>query len=289
MTSSAPLDSAAVESSSSMLPQRRRVLKAIGAACLGTATAGGAMQAAAQLTIEIVGGGADQLPITIVPFGTEDRFDQRVSEVIAADLARSGRFKLQPGGSVRPLPTEPAEVNHRYWKNQGNQTLVIGRAIARSDGRVEVRFRLMDTAREAQLMGFSYTVTPTQLRAIAHKIADLVYEKLTGEPGVFSTRIAYVARNPNRFELHVADADGFNSQFILAHREPIISPAWSPDGGRIAYVSFEQRKSIVFLHDLMRGSRRILANHEGSNSAPAWAPDGERLAVVLSKDGVAQI
>jgi TolB protein len=247
------------------------------------------MQAAAQLTIEIVGGGADQLPITIVPFGTEDRFDQRVSEVIANDLARSGRFKLQPVGSVRPLPTEPAEVNHRYWKNQGNQTLVIGRAIARNDGRVEVRFRLMDTAREAQLMGFSYTVTPTQLRAIAHKIADLVYEKLTGEPGVFSTRIAYVARNPNRFELHVADADGFNSQFILAHREPIISPAWSPDGGRIAYVSFEQRKSIVFLHDLMRGSRRILANHEGSNSAPAWAPDGERLAVVLSKDGVAQI
>jgi TolB protein len=287
MTPSESLDSAAVESL--VLPQRRRVLKAIGAACLGTATAGGAMQAAAQLTIEIVGGGADQIPITVVPFGTEDRFEQRVSEVIAADLARSGRFKLQQVGSVRPLPTEPAEVNHRYWKNQGSQTLVIGRAIARNDGRVEVRFRLMDTTREAQLLGYSYTVAPEQLRAIAHKIADLVYEKLTGEPGVFSTRIAYVARNPNRFELHVADADGFNSQFILAHREPIISPAWSPEGGRIAYVSFEQRKSIVFLHDLMRGSRRILANYEGSNSAPAWTPDGERLAVVLSKDGVAQI
>jgi TolB protein len=289
MTSFDPLDSAAVESPSSMLPQRRRVLKALGAACLGAATASSAGRAAAQLTIEIIGGGTDQIPITVIPFATEERFQQRVSEIVAADLARSGRFKLQEVGSVRPLPTEPNEVNHRYWKNQGNQTLVIGRAVQRNDGRVEVRFRLMDTAREAQLMGYSYTVAPAQLRAIAHKIADLVYEKLTGEPGVFSTRIAYVARNPNRFELHVADADGFNSQFILAHREPIISPAWSPEGGRIAYVSFEQRKPIVFLHDLVKGSRRVLANYEGSNSAPAWAPDGERLAVVLSKDGVAQI
>jgi TolB protein len=269
--------------------QRRRVIKALGAGCLAAATAGPAGRALAQLTIEIVGGGADQIPITVIPFGTEERQPQKVSEVIAADLARSGRFKLQDIGSVRPLPTEATDVNHRYWKNQGNQTLVIGKVIERTDGRVEVRFRLIDTVKESQLLGFSYAVPPAQLRAIAHKIADLVYEKLTGEAGVFSTRIAYVARNPNRYELQVADADGYNSQFILAHREPIISPAWSPEGGRIAYVSFEQRKPIVFLHDLARGTRRIVANYEGSNSAPAWAPDGERLAVVLSKDGVSQI
>ncbi|HEU5282847.1 MAG TPA: Tol-Pal system beta propeller repeat protein TolB [Burkholderiales bacterium] len=264
-------------------PGRRNALKALGAACLGAAT-----PAAAQLTIEIVGGGANQIPITLVPFGAEERFAHKVSEIVSADLARSGRFKLQEVGSVRPLPTDLAEIDHRYWKNRGSQTLVVGKVLERTDGRVEVRFRLTDTVKEAQLAGYSYAITPVQLRATAHKIADLIYEKLTGEPGVFSTRIAYVARNPDRFELQVADADGYNSQFILAHREPIISPAWSPDGSRIAYVSFEQRKSIVFLHE-MSGQRRILANFEGSNSAPAWAPGGERLAVVLSKDGVAQI
>jgi TolB protein len=265
-------------------PGRRRAITALGLACLGAAT-----PAAAQLTIEIVGGGADQIPITVLPFGAEEKFPQRVSEIVSADLTRSGRFKLQDIGSVRPLPTEPADVNHRYWRNRGDQTLVLGRILERSDGRLEVRFRMMDTVKEAQMVGYSYAIAPVQLRAIAHKIADIIYEKLTGEPGVFSTRIAYVARNPDRHELQVADADGFNSQFILAHREPIISPAWSPDGTRIAYVSFEQRRSIVFLHNLIDGSRRILANFEGTNSAPAWYPDGGHLGVALSKDGVSQL
>ena len=258
-----------LDPSTELLLGRRRAITAFGLACLGAAT-----PAAAQLTIEIVGGGTDQIPITIVPFGTEDRFAQHVSEIVSADLNRSGRFKLQDIGSVRPLPTEPAEVNFRYWKNRGNQTLVVGQVQARNDGRLEVRFRMIDTVKEAQLVGYSYTIAPAQLRAIAHKIADIIYEKLTGEPGVFSTRIAYVARNPDRFELQVADADGVNSQFILSHREPIISPAWSPDGTRIAYVSFEQRRPIVFLHNLTNGSRRVLANFEGINSAPAWFPDG---------------
>jgi len=257
---------------------------AFGVACLGAATS-----ASAQLTIEIIGGGANQIPITILPLGAEENFPQRVSEIVSADLNRSGRFKLQDIGGVRPLPTEPTEVNFRYWKNRGNQTLVLGRIVPRNDGRIEVRFRMIDTVKEAQMVGYSYIVVPSQLRGIAHKIADIVYEKLTGEPGVFSTRIAYVARNPDRFELQVADADGYNSQFILAHREPIISPAWSPEGTRIAYVSFERRRPIVFLHNLTTGSRQVLANFEGVNSAPSWMPDGRRLAVVLSKDGLSQI
>jgi TolB protein len=179
------------------------VLTALGAACLSAAT-----QARGQLTIEIVGGGANQIPITVLPFGDEDTFSQHISEIVSADLNRSGRFKLQDIGSVRPLPTEPGEVNFRYWKNRGNQTLVIGKVLKRPDGRAEVRFRMIDTFKETQLVGFSYTVGAAQLRAIAHKIADLIYEKLTGEPGVFSTRIAYVAKNPDRFELQIADADG---------------------------------------------------------------------------------
>ncbi len=263
---------------------KRRAIMALGVACFGAATRG-----SAQLTIEIVGGGANLIPVTIVPFGAEETLKQGLSEIISADLNRSGRFKLQDIGGVRPLPTEPREVDFRYWKNRGNQTLVLGRVEQRNDGRIEVRFRMIDTVKEAQLVGYSYTIAPGQLRAIAHKIADIIYEKLTGESGVFSTRIAYVARNADRFELQVADADGYNSQFILAHREPVISPAWSPDGTRIAYVSFERRKPIVFLHNLVTGGRQVLANFEGVNSAPAWMPDGRRLGIVLSKDGVSQI
>jgi TolB protein len=245
--------------------------------------------ARAQLTIEVIGGGADQIPITVLPLADEEKFQQRISQIVSADLIRSGRFKVQDIGSVRPLPSEPTEVNYRYWKNRGTQTLVIGKVMQREDGKVEVRFRMMDTSKEAQAVGYAYTIVVPQMRAIAHKIADTIYEKLTGEPGVFSTRIAYVARFPQRFELHVADADGFNSQFILAHREPIISPAWSSDGTRIAYVSFEQGRSIVFIHNLVDGTRRILASYDGINSAPAWSPDGKHLALALSKDGVSQI
>lgn len=251
--------------------------------CLGVTTA------RAQLTIEIIGGGADQIPITVLPFAAEEKHQQRISEIVSADLNRSGRFRLQEVGSVRPLPSEPIEVNYRYWKNRGSQTLVIGKVQERPDGKVEVRFRMLDTGKEAQVVGYAYTIVLPQMRAIAHKIADIIYEKLTGESGVFSTRIAYVAKTAQRFELHVADADGFNSQFILAHREPIISPAWSPDGTKIAYVSFEQRRSIIFVHNLVDGTRRVLAAYDGVNGAPCWAPDGKHLAIVLSKDGVSQI
>ena len=251
--------------------------------CLGTATAH------AQLTIEIIGAGADQIPITVLPFSSEEKYQQRISEIVSADLTRSGRFHLQEVGSVRPLPSEPIEVNYRYWKNRGSQTLVIGKVQERPDGKVEVRFRMLDTGKEAQVVGYAYTIVLPQMRAIAHKIADIIYEKLTGESGVFSTRIAYVAKTAQRFELHVADADGYNSQFILAHREPIISPAWSPDGTKIAYVSFEQRRSIIFVHNLVDGTRRVLAAYDGVNGAPCWAPDGKHLAIVLSKDGISQI
>jgi TolB protein len=245
--------------------------------------------AAGPIAIEIIGGGANQIPITVVPFAGEDHFTQRVAQIISADLQRSGLFKLGSLGSARPLPVEPADINYRYWKGEGAETMVIGSVTEKTDGHAEVRFRLMDVAKQSQVLGFSYTISVPQLRLTAHKIADLIYEKLTGDAGVFATKICYVTKGENRFELQVADADGFNSDFILAHREPIISPQWSPDGTRIAYVSFERRKPIVFVHNLLDGTRSVLANFEGSNSAPSWSPDGKKLAIVLTKDGTSNL
>ncbi len=246
-------------------------------------------EASAQLTIEIIGGGANQIPVTILPFAGEERFVQRPSQIVAADLQRSGMFRLSSVGSVRPFPAEPSEINYRYWKNEGAETLVIGSVIEKADGHAEVRFRLMNVAKQSQILGFSYTVTVSQLRITAHKIADLIYEKLTGDIGVFATKICFVTKYADRFELQVADADGYNPEFILAHKEPIISPQWSPDGTRIAYVSFERKKPIVFVHNLLDGTRMVLANFEGSNSAPAWSPDARKLALVLTKDGNSNI
>jgi TolB protein len=243
----------------------------------------------AQLTIETVGAGANQLPIAIVPFRAEAGLPQQLTPVIAADLTRSGLFKTVDAGGVNPLPAEPQEINYSTWRARNADAVVIGSIAPQPDGRYEIRFRLMDVAKQAQLAGFAYTASREQLRYTAHKIADVIYEKLTGDKGVFSTRIAYVSKNGKRFELQVSDADGYGAQTILQSAEPIISPSWSPDGTRLAYVSFEQKKPIVYVQSLTSGSRRAVANFRGSNSAPAWSPDGRRLAVVLTKDGGSQI
>jgi dipeptidyl aminopeptidase/acylaminoacyl peptidase len=143
-------------------------------------------------------------------------------------------------------------------------------------GASRVRFALLDAVKQTQLASMAYTVTPAQFRATAHKIADLIYEKLTGDAGVFSTRIAYITKQGSRFELIVADADGGNPQAVVASNEPLLSPAWSPDGSRLAYVSFENKKPVVYVQSLTSGARQVVANFRGSNSAPAWAPDGRR-------------
>jgi TolB protein len=158
-----------------------------------------------------------------------------------------------------------------------------------ADGRFDVRFRLWDVVRNQDLGGQSYAVPAGDLRLVAHRIADFVYEKLTGEKGVFSTRITYVTRASGRHVLWVADADGENAQTALSSPEPIISPAWAPGGGQLAYVSFESRKPVVYVHDVSSGRRRLLANFRGSNSAPTWAPDGRSLALTLSRDGGSQL
>jgi TolB protein len=244
--------------------------------------------ARAALTIEIVGSGANQIPIAIVPFRAEEGIPQPLTPVITADLARSGLFKTVDPGGVVPVPYEPEQISYPLWRARGAEALVIGNVVQRN-GQYEVSFRLMDVTKGTQLAGFFYRVNASQLRLTAHKIADAIYEKLTGDPGVFSTRITYVVKRGNRFELQVADADGFGAQTILASNEPIISPTWSPDGTRLAYVSFERKKPVVYVQSLTTGRRTPVANFTGSNSAPAWSPDGRRLAVVLTKDGGSQI
>lgn len=245
--------------------------------------------AQAALTIEITGGAATQLPIAIVPFAGEAGQQQILSEVIGADLQRSGQFRLVSAAGITPQPSEPAEVVYPLWRGRGADAMAIGGVTRLADGRLEVHFRLLDVVKQTQLTGFSYTVSPDQLRSTAHKIADVIYEKLTGDVGVFSTRIAYVVKQGRKFELQVADADGYGAHTIVNSSEPLISPAWSADGSRLAYVSFEKKKPVVYVQSLVTGQRQIVADFKGSNSAPAWSPDGKRLAIVLTRAGNSQL
>ena len=241
----------------------------------------------AQLSIEITGAGANRIPVAIANFAGDPAAAQVVTATIRADLERSGLFKLvDPGGA--PLD-ENSPVNFGDWKGRGADALAAGSLARGANGRMEARFRLYDTQKQAALGGAVYVTGNDQLRAAGHRIADYIYEKLTGEKGVFSTRVAYVVKSGGQFKLQIADADGQGAATALTSKEPIISPVWSPDGSRLAYVSFEKKKPVIYVHSLASGQRQVVANFKGSNSAPAWSPDGRRLAVVLSKDGNSQI
>lgn len=249
--------------------------------------------AQAQLSIEITGAGAQRIPIAIAPLAGEgallDGSSSTISAIVRADLERSGLFRGLEIPRLVPQPTEATPVNYPEWRSRLADAVVFGSVSARPDGRFEVRFRLYDVVKQSALGGVAYTLSRDQVRATAHRIADYVYEKLTGEKGVFSTRIAYVVKRGRRFELQIADADGANEQAMLVSNEPIISPAWSPDGKRLAYVSFQNKKPIVYVQDIEVPKQRIVANFKGSNSAPTWSPDGRRLAVALTRDGTSQI
>jgi TolB protein len=239
-----------------------------------------------QLKVDISGVGANQIPISIAGFINESVSGQTLSSIIRADLERSGMFRLI---DTQEAIAEDTAIDLPSWKSKGADALAIGSAAKLSDGRIEIRYKLIDTVRGATLTAQSLIVQQQFARLGAHRVADDIFEKLTGIRGAFATRIAYVSRSGGEYRLEIADSDGENAFIALRSSEPIISPTWSPDGSRLAYVSFESKKPVVYVQELASRKRVIAANFKGSNSAPAWSPDSRRLAIALSRDGLTQI
>ncbi len=244
-----------------------------------------ALPAHAALNIEIIGAGEHQIPISVVPMAGEEKLPQPISAIVAADLVRSGMFRLVD--TAGKIPHEPREINYADWT--GTDALAIGSVEVSADGNVTVKFRLMDAVRQVELIGRALSQKRDQTRAIAHHISDLIFSQLTGNAGVFSTRIAYINKQGKNYRLVVADSDGYGEQTVLSVNDTIMSPAWSPDGTQLAYVTFEQKHAVVFVQSLLTNQRKAIANFPGSNSAPAWSPDGKQLAVVLTRDGGSHI
>ena len=262
--------------------QRRNLVKLLAACALPYS-----LNTWGQFRVEVSGVGLTQMPIAVATFRGEAQAPQKIGAIVKADLERSGVFRAVDTAGV--TLDESARPDMALWKQKGADSLVTGSVTPLADGRFDVRLRLWDVLRGQDLGGQSYAVTAADLRLSAHRVSDFVYEKLTGEKGIFSTRIAYVTKRSQRYTLWVADADGENAQSALASPEPIISPAWSPNGAQLAYVSFESRKPVIYAHDVASGKRRLLANFRGSNSAPAWSTDGRQIVATLSRDGGSQL
>jgi TolB protein len=247
----------------------------------------------ARLTIEITGGSEGAQPIAIVPFATPEgggALTEDVAAVISADLARTGRFRPMPRRDMVATPHTAEEVDLRDWRLLAMDNLVVGAVKPAAVGGYDVSFVLFDVFRGEQIAALTFGSSASELRYTAHRIADAIYERLTGSPGVAATRIAYVTAERGydggqRVTLKVADADGHNPQTIVSSRDPIMSPAWAPDGRRLAYVSFENRQTSIYIQELATGQRERVAAHKGINGSPAWSPDGRSMAMTLSKGG----
>ena len=242
----------------------------------------------AQLKVEIAGVSSGQIPVAVATFADEGVAPAQMSAIIKADLERSGVFKVIDAGTGL---SDTSPIDYGQWKARGADAVVVGSVQKLANGSFNVRYKLLDTIKSTELSTLGQTPTARYTRLAAHKIADDIYQKLTGTRGAFATRIAYVNENRKArdYRLEIADADGEAVQVAVRSNEPIISPSWSPDGTKVAYVSFEKRKPVIYVQNLVTGGRKIVVNEKGSNSAPSWSPDGAKLAVSLSKDGHTQV
>ena len=252
---------------------------------------GRAAPACAELDLEISGADEQPLPVAILAFAGEKTAlgDKSISGVIQADLSRTGLFNLVDTSFVKDPISDPNQLNFGDWQARGVQSIVLGSIDVAANNQLTVRFRLMNATLQIQDLAYSFPFTVKSYRDVAHQISDLIYQKLIGEPGIFSTHIAYIVKEGKRFELQVADADGQNAETLFSSQQPLMTPRWSFDGKKLAYVSFEKGKPVVVVQDFYTQARQVVAAFKGNNSAPAWSPDGKTLAIVLTQDGLSQI
>ncbi len=248
------------------------------------------------LEIDIVGGNASATPIAVVPMpyqGSAGAPQTDVASVVRADLERSGQFRNLPEAQIVERPTRGGEVQYPTWRALKQDYLVVGRVLDAGAGAYRVEYELFDVAKGERMLGLAMTARSNAMRDVSHQMADAIYEKITGVRGAFWTRIAYITASGSganmRYALMVADSDGYNPQTIVRSAEPLLSPSWSPDGRKLAYVSFERGNSSIYVQDIATGGRELLTSFRGINSAPAFSPDGRRLALALSRSGNPEI
>jgi TolB protein len=243
-------------------------------------------------TIDIKNGTATATPIAVVPFAFEGAglpLETDVADVIRNDMNRCGQFRALAKADIIEFPTRGGEIKFPTWNMLKQAYIVVGRQIESPSGDIRVEFELFDVAKQQQMLGLAITGQRTGLRDVAHQISDLVYEKITGVRGAFWTRVAYITStglgNNIQYALMVADSDGVNPQTVVHSHEPLLSPAWSPDSRKLAYVSYERGNSSIYIQEIATGSREVVSSNKGINGAPAFSPDGSRLALTLSYGG----
>lgn len=248
------------------------------------------------LDIGLVTGNEAALPIAVVPMpylGTSVAPDTDIAAVIRADLNRSGQFRALSEQDVIEKPIRGSEIKFPTWRVLKQDFVVVGRVMDNPDGGYRVEYELYDVAKQQRLLGLAVGGRARGMRDVSHQIADQIYEKILGVRGAFWTRIAYVTANGlggnTQYALMVADSDGFNPQTVVRSKEPLLSPAWSPDGRKLAYVSFERGNSTIYVQEITTGAREVLASFRGINGAPSFSPDGRRLALTLSRTGNPEI